>query len=162
MADATVVPAERVAALLAQLAALSWPIPQDDVPALVTDLGWAVVPGTEGADLEAETDFALNRAIADFSSDKGELTSISFDLTDVVVDETPWRAAFLRDAFADIAAAAIEALGPPSKRIMKPRAKAWWELANGGRITVSTLDVSVVAEVTSARYADVMRNLARS
>ena len=159
MVNPRMVDADVLAAALRTLAAVSWPVPIGDVPALVAALGWTVVPGTEGEFLKADTGWPVSRTTADFSSDRFGLTEVSFPVSDIVLDKTPWRADFINDALSTAVATATAELGGPSTRIRKPNPKVWWDLPNGGRITVSAIELAVSVDVHSAEYSAVMRDL---
>jgi hypothetical protein len=159
MAEANAASPEQIASLLARFAALTWPVPQDDLPSLVGALGWSVTSDSGEGDVLADSALPINRPTAQLTCIRGELNSVSFAVTDVVLEQTPWRAGFLQDAFADIVAGATQALGSPAKRTRKPSPEVRWELANGGRVTITMLSASISVAVDSARYADALRTL---
>ena len=161
MTDARLVPGGVLSPALSTFASLTWPVPDSKLPGLISALGWSVLPGTEDPYLKADTGFDINRQIADFSSHDATLTSVSFRVSDVVVDETPWRDDFLQDAFASAVDCASRALGRWSSRSRGSRPQAVWDLPSGGHITISRAKSSVSVEVESAEYAGATRCLSR-
>lgn len=159
MPEANAASGEQITSLLTRFAALAWPIPEAEVPALVKTLGWSVSSDNGSGIVLADSALPINRSDAELTCVRGELNSVSFAVTDVVVQQTLWRDEFLRDAFADIVASATQELGSASKRRHKPSPQVLWELINSGRITITMLSVSIAVEVASARYAEAMRAL---
>ena len=159
MADLRVVEADVLAAALRTLAGVSWPVPVDEVPGLVASLGWTVAPGSSSRSLEADTGWALSSAAADFSSDKLALATVSFRVTDDLLDASPWRGRLLRDAFTVAVAVATSEFGEPTARIAGPTPQVWWDLLGGGRLEIAVADTSVTVGVYSAEYADEVRRL---
>jgi hypothetical protein len=159
MAEANATSAEQIAALLSRFAAVTWPVPEAEVSALVNTLGWSVTSDSGKGIVLADSALPINRSDAELTCVRGELNSVSFAVTDVVLEQTPWREEFLRDAFADVVDGATQALGAPAKRLRKPNPQVRWELANGGRVTITMLSVSISVEVASAHYAEALRTL---
>jgi hypothetical protein len=154
-----IVDADLLAAALRTLAGASWPIPVDEVPGLVASLGWAVVPGTAGRSLQADTGWALRSAPADFTSDKLALATVTFCITDDLLDASPWRGRLLRDAFTAAVAVASPEFGEPTGRVAGPTPQVWWDLPGGGRIEIAVADTSVTVGAYSGEYADEVRSL---
>jgi hypothetical protein len=154
-----VVDADVLTAALRTLAGASWPIPVDEVPGLVASLGWAVVPGTEGRSLQADTGWPLSSAAANFTSDKLGLATVSFAVTDDLLDASPWRGRLLRDAFTTVVAVATPEVGEPTGRVAGATPQVWWDLPNGGRIEIAVADTSVMVGAYSSEYADDVRRL---
>ena len=151
---------DEVAEVLRRIAGLSWPIPMDDEPAVVEQLGWTVVPGTEGRYLQADTGWGLNRSSADFASGRIEqLTSITFRVTDIIDEPDAASDDFPADAFADVVAAALRVLGEPSERSRRPPTVTWLT-AGGGSIAISHSDAAVTVNAYSAKLTTAKRTLA--
>ena len=152
---------EDVVEVLRRVAALRWPIALADEPAVVEQLGWTVVPGTEGPYLEADTRWPVNRSTAEFLCDRSEeLTSIDFCVTDVVDDPAADQRDALDDAFAELVTAATSALGEPAQRSRAP-AKVTWLTPTGGSLSVTHHGVAVQVDVNSAKLTEAKRILAR-
>lgn len=153
------VDADVLSAALRTLAGVSWPVPVDEVPDLVASLGWTVVPGTGGRSLQADPGWELSSAPADFVSDKLGLATVSFPVTDDLLDASPWRGRLLREALAAAVAIAAPHLGEPTGRIAGPSPQVWYDLPAGGRIEIVASDTSVIVGAYSAEYADEVRRL---
>lgn len=92
--QARVAPLDEVVRVFGVFARVSWPVVDAAVGSLVEQLGWKIVSDPSDEFVRADTGWALSRPTADLSSDSGELTSVSFRITDVVLDEVDWRADF--------------------------------------------------------------------
>ena len=157
--DARVAPVDQVAHVVSEFAALTWPLPDREVPALVERLGWTVIPGAEGKYLEADTGWRLNQNAADFSSDNHELTNVSFRVTDVILADVPWRSDFLDDAFTIVLGFLTSQFGPPTATERGSRPYGHRDLINHGRVAIARIKSSVTANGSSAEWAEVNRRL---
>ena len=147
--------------MLRRISTLVWPIAMEDEPAVVQQLGWTVVPGTEGRYLTAETGWQLTRSTADVSSGRVEqLTSITFRVTDIVEEQGTGTSEALDDAFAEIVAGVQQVLGDPASRFRKPPTVTW-EPASGGSIVIVRSDAAISVNAYSAKYTKARRTLAR-
>lgn len=157
---AGVVPLDEVVRVLRIFARASWPIPEDTIPALVQSLGWRLVSEPQAKFPEADTGWTISRPTADFLSGNGELTEVTFRVTDVLREETQSRADFLNNAFVQISRAVSDVLGRPVYETKRAGSLyANWDLPNRGAISLTAIETSVGVDVASAKWAEVNRRI---
>jgi hypothetical protein len=162
MAEANTVPGDQLTATITRLAALAWPIARDELAtAVIEPLGWSLTTAPGGTFIEADDHLPINRTIVEFGFARGQLSTITFDACDVVVDESPWRTGFLQDAFVAALNATSAALGPASTQKKGKTPKAVWELPNEARLELTKLEMAVTITLNGAEYARALRILER-
>lgn len=148
--------AERVGDLLEFWINAAWPMTRAEMGALaVAELGWTV---DAEDDLANPVDGLSQPAVLTSVTPDGQLATLSLWVSDVVKDPGADAVAFLDDQFALVVREGGRRWGKP--RLWSDRYRsAEWELAGGGRVSVSRLRSSVSVEFTTPFYAHVLREL---
>lgn len=148
---------EQLARVCAVFADLAWPIHSTAVPGLVTHLGWQVVSDPDDRFMEADTGWDLSMSLADVACDNGELTTVSFPITDVIDEATIGGADFLNDSFVQALRTISDSFGRADEVTSGTKMYARWDMSNRGLIVLSGLSRSVGINVSSAEWAEVSR-----
>ncbi|MDO5092169.1 MAG: DUF6301 family protein [Propionibacteriaceae bacterium] len=89
------------------------------------------------------------------------LDSVSWNLTDVVLEESLKREVFMNDAHAGFVKDLGGVLGKPKRMRSKLAVTARWEVSNGCRVEMMNDGSSVTIYIESPSYAQVLRNSER-
>ena len=131
-----------------------WPLDSDGVAAAMAGLGWE-----KDADGLYEADLPLNMPNLMETGSESEygLNTVSWNLTDVVREDSVERDTFMNDAFAGFVKAASSVWGKPKRMRSKRSATARWDVGDGCRIEVINRHSAVGVYVESPSYAQVLR-----
>lgn len=155
-----VAPVAEVVAVFRAFAEVSWPLPEEQIGELSRRLGWRMCSEPGDRYIEAETAWGVSDPIVEFMCDDGDLSEVSFSVTDVVSESTSWRADLFNDVFVDVLREVTAMLGAPSSQSKGPQKLfARWDLANHGRISLTAIETSVGVDVASAEWAEVNRKM---
>lgn len=158
MTEMKSVPPNRALPVIRTLLDGPWPIGEATVPRLAARVGW-VVKDIAGHLVVADSGYGLSRPEVTLSSDNGELTQISFNVTDAFVEDVPGRSNFMRDEFAQYVRALSGEFGKPVRRTAGANPSCVWDLPNGSRLRIGNIQMVVTVTVTSPEYAAVRREL---
>ena len=151
---------ERVVELVQYWINQDWPLMQDKVPAAMAGVGWGM--GEDGR-WQASADPLYRQVLfAGVSrNDEFGLDDLSWNLTDVVLEESLEREVFLNDAYVGFVKALTGVLGKPKRIRSKTSVKGRWDVENGCRVEVINRHTAVGVYVMSPSYAQVLRNSER-
>jgi len=155
MEEFSVTPVERLLEIYDIIAPTQWPAQAATVvPDLIARLGWTMT-GDPSIDVDVETNLPVNFRIALVQTPKGQLTEISFGVTDMFpegADTAP-----VDVAYKSLLKRLRQAFGPSAGR----KDSQWWDLPTGGRLHLKNLSCSVDMQFMSRWFADVERAEAR-
>ncbi|MDO5094172.1 MAG: DUF6301 family protein [Propionibacteriaceae bacterium] len=137
-----------------------WPLTPEKVPAAMAGIGWGM---GENGDWEPLTDPLYRQVLFAVGGRYEELglDDLSWNLTDVVLEESLGRDAFMNDAYAGFVKALTGVLGKPKRIRSKTSVKSRWDVENGCRIEVINRHTAVGVYVMSPIYVQVLRNSER-
>lgn len=126
---------------------------REAMTALGSRLGWEVWREVSNA-MIFTTGYAIDTPRAQVLVLDGIVEQLNVDVTDRRRDPDAEELTSLRRAAADLRADLAQVLGPPARPNSE---RAVWDLANGGRVRISTLDRVVQLILVQQRSADVER-----
>ena len=152
MADIHVVAVEELRPVLAVLTNLQWPIPFEQAPKIVEQLGWSMF-GRRGA----LSTLPVSLQTVGLGNLCGCLSRIDFSASDTVkeADEAGLRA--VAEAFPAMVAMITSCLGfePTGALWVDPGVK--WDLPTGGRVNLASGANTLLVEVWSPELSEVER-----
>ena len=132
-----------------------WPLTPDKVPAVMAGLGWE--KGEDGRWQASTVPLFRQNLSAVGGYEEHGLDTVSWNLTDVVREDSVERDTFMNDAFAGFVKAASSVWGKPKRMRSKRSATARWDVGDGCRIEVINRHSAVGVYVESPSYAQVLR-----
>ena len=149
---------ERVVELVQYWISQDWPLTQDKLPAAMAGIGWG-----KAEDGLYEADLPVNMPCLMETGDDPVhgLNSVSWNLTDVVLEGSVERDGFMNDAYAGYVKAFGDLWGKPRRLRRKEFVASQWDVSNGCRVKVMNDHSSVSVYIHSPRYAQVLRNSER-
>jgi len=152
VADIHVVSVEELKPVLAVLTNLQWPIPFEQAPKIVEQLGWSMF-GRRGA----LSTLPVSLQTVGLGSLDGCLSRVDFRVSDPVDESDEAGRQALAEAYPAMLATITTCLGfdPTGTLWVNPGAK--WDLPNGGRVNLPAGMRSLLVEVWSAEWSEVER-----
>lgn len=150
----------QLAAVLAVLTRLEWPITAEDLPSRLEELSWIpVVPGL----LAFHTGLGVSPGVATASKVAGEAREIGVDLVDSAEPTEAGRTEFLAEAFAHLRDDMVDILGEQhdEHRTGSSVDEVVWSLASGATVSLIRSLRGLSLRVESPRQAHVRRVLIR-
>ncbi|MDO5094174.1 MAG: DUF6301 family protein [Propionibacteriaceae bacterium] len=137
-----------------------WPLTQDKVSAAMAGIGWK---RARDGDWQASTDPLYRQLlfVGVSRNDEFGIDDLSWNLTDVVLEESLEREVFLNDAYVGFVKALAGVLGKPKRMRSKLAVTARWDVSNGCRVEVMNDGSSVTVYIESPSYTQVLRNSER-
>ncbi|MDO5094170.1 MAG: DUF6301 family protein [Propionibacteriaceae bacterium] len=149
---------ERVVELVQYWINQDWPLTPEKVPGVMAALGWE-----KAEDGLYEADLPLNMPCLMETGDDPVhgLNSVSWNVTDVVLQDLVERNAFMNDAYAGYVKAFGKLWGKPKRLRRKEFVASQWDVPDGCRVKMMNDHSSVSVYINSPSYAQVLRNLER-
>ena len=146
---------ERVVELVQYWINQDWPLTPDKVPGVMAALGWE-----KSEDALYEANFPLNMPDLSVSSSRQEygLNTISWNVTDVVLEGSVERDGFMNDAYTGYVKEFGDLWGKPKRLRRKEFVASQWDVSNGCRVKVMNHYSVVGVYIYSPSYGQVLRN----
>jgi len=107
---------------------LRWNWRSEELPGVIERLGWPITSEVPNGALTAIPSWGIDSARAIISRLDGEVFLMAVDLTDKALPSVPGRVDFLQDAFVEMHAVAVTALGPPDERLPGDTPTSIWHM----------------------------------
>ncbi|MDR1450612.1 MAG: DUF6301 family protein [Propionibacteriaceae bacterium] len=145
--------------ILDVFAQLTWPVLEAEIPALIGKLGWTLT--SNRVHIDADTHLPVDYTVGDFTKPDGELTRMSFYLTDTADDKADTTAlAAVKTAYQTLTNEIQSLWGNPTGS-RNPQAddvaQTWWDLPTGARLSVRNRVSSIAANFVCPELAAVER-----
>lgn len=150
---------DTVVELAQAFAAISWPVPEEDIPAIISKLGWEEL--YEGI-RTYRTGLGITLDTASCSKAGGELSSVRVNLVDREEEESEDRWEFVMQASGEYVVALKRLFG--ESRIApysRDHAVSYWDLPSGARLSLHRSMGMVILHLDSPLLAEAKRNLGR-
>lgn len=152
MTEFRVLTEDELRPVIGVLAALEWPVPFDIVPDLLGRLGWGeLAPGV------AMTDFPVSHKSVSLGNLSGELSRITFCISDALRGDVTGKQEIVTAAFPEAVHAVSVCLGFEPTGTPRFAEGARWDFANGGLLDLLQLSSSIQIELVSKALADLER-----
>ncbi|MCL2471915.1 MAG: DUF6301 family protein [Propionibacteriaceae bacterium] len=152
VADPRIVTEDELRPVLNILANLTWPIPFDQAPNIIAQLGWSMF-----GKKSALSTLPVSLKTVGLGRLNGELSRVEFRVSDTVGDDSPSGRRVLEQSFLPMSVTISSSLG------VGPTGELWghpglrWDLPSGGRVNLPAGLSALQIQVWSKQLADVER-----
>ncbi|MBF4633244.1 hypothetical protein ITJ38_02385 [Agreia pratensis] len=148
---------DRVRDIIHVFGGLSWPAPREEMASIGARLEWTILSETPHS-TRFDTGFPTNFPIGGVTVDDGRIGQVTIKLTDKVTDPDAELAAELSSSAVHFREDITVLVGEPVSVRGGVESHWTWDLANGGRVTLTRSSSVVTLTVLQERYADIERN----
>ncbi|MDO5094173.1 MAG: DUF6301 family protein [Propionibacteriaceae bacterium] len=147
---------ERVIELVQYWVNQDWPLMQDKVSAAMAGVGW--VMGEDGRWQADSVPLARQNLSAVAGYEEKGLDHISWNVTDVVLGDSPERTTFMNNAFAVFTKKLSMLYGKAKRKRQPDFVSAQWDTFNGCRLKMVNRYSAVGIDLYSSNYSQILRN----
>jgi hypothetical protein len=156
MTEMNSVATDRVSDILSVFVELSWPAPREKMAGIATRLSWKILSETPNS-TRFDTGLPTNSPRGGVTIDNGHIGQVTVNLTDKVTDPDAGTARELAASAGRFREEITDLLGEPARVRTGSESRYTWDLANGGRVALTSSSTVVKLMVLQKRYADIER-----